>query len=131
MTPADRRFQELLEQRLVQVAREAQRNLTPAALELGQTRSSIGLNRRVGNRENKWDKDSGPIDPTFSVLLFRSTSGKYLGVMVNYATHPVTLRADNYQVSADFPGVLYHRLGTEMDCLVVYLQGCCGDVIPK
>src|SRR5205085_8302673 len=90
-----------------------------------------GLNRRVGNRENKWDKDSGPIDPTFSVLLFRSTSGKYLGVMVNYATHPVTLRADNYQVSADFPGVLYHRLGAEMDCPVVYLQGCCGDVIPK
>lgn len=131
MTPADTRFQDLMEERMVQIAQEAQRNLTPVALECGQTDSAIALNRRVGNRKNTWDKDSGPIDEKFSVLLVRASSGKLLRAIVNYATHPVTLRADNYKVSADFPGVLYRRLGSELGCPIQYMQGCCGDVIPK
>jgi hypothetical protein len=132
MTEADTRFQQFLENRIVSIATQAHRSLTPAVLELGQVDSSIGLNRRLGNRVNTWDKDSGPIDKIFSVLLIRQRScGKYLGAVVNYATHPVTMRDDNNKVSADFPGVLYKRLGSELNCPVIYLQGCCGDVIPK
>ena len=130
-TPADRKFQDLLEERMTGIAKQAQANLEPAVLELGQTASSIALNRRVGNRANTWDKDSGPIDTTFSVLLARSPAGKYLGVLVNYPTHPVALRDDNYKISADFPGVLYKRLGAALNCPVLYMQGCCGDMIPK
>ncbi|HWB86196.1 MAG TPA: neutral/alkaline non-lysosomal ceramidase N-terminal domain-containing protein [Bryobacteraceae bacterium] len=132
MTAADTRFQQLLEDRIVSIATQAHRGLAPAVLELGQVDSSIGLNRRLGNRVNTWDKDSGPIDKTFSVLLIRQPSGgKYMGAIVNYATHPVTMRDNNNKVSADFPGVLYKRLGSELNCPVMYLQGCCGDVIPK
>lgn len=132
MTPADTRFQQFLEDQIVLIATQAHKNLTPAVLELGQVPSSIGLNRRVGNRENTWDKDSGPIDETFSVLLIRPPTGAgYLGALVNYAAHPVTMRDNNNKISADFPGVLYRTLGGELNCPVVYLQGCCGDVIPK
>jgi neutral ceramidase len=132
MTAEDTRFQQFLEDRIVLIATQAHKNLTPAVLELGQVASSIGLNRRVGNRENTWDKDSGPIDETFSVLLIRPPSGaRYLGALVNYAAHPVTMRDNNNKVSADFPGVLYRTLGSELNCPVVYLQGCCGDIIPK
>ncbi|HWB86204.1 MAG TPA: neutral/alkaline non-lysosomal ceramidase N-terminal domain-containing protein [Bryobacteraceae bacterium] len=129
--PADRRFQILLEDKLVELAKQAKKNLTAATLEFGQIESSIGLNRRVGNRANTWNKDSGPIDPTFSVLLAKSPEGKNLGVLVNYPSHPVTLREDNDKVSADFPGVLYKELGSSLNCPVMYLQACCGDVIPK
>lgn len=132
MTPADTRFQQLLEDRIVLIATQAHQNLTPALLELGQVASSIGLNRRTANRENTWDKDSGPIDDSFSVLLIRQPSGnKYLGVLVNYAVHPVTMRANNNKISADFPGVVYRTLGNKFNCPIVYLQGCCGEVIPK
>jgi len=56
-----------------------------------------------------WNKESGPIDPTFSVLL--ESQGKNLGVMANYPAHPVILREDDNKISADFPGVLYRKLG--------------------
>jgi hypothetical protein len=131
LTPADRKYQDLLEERMVAIAKQAQANLAPAVLELGQVASSIALNRRYGNRENTWDKDSGPIESTFSVLLARSPGGKNLGVLVNYPTHPVALRNDNYKISADFPGVMYKRLGAAIHCPVLYMQGCCGDMIPK
>jgi hypothetical protein len=129
--PADQRFQILLEEKLVYLAQQAKKNLTPATLEFGQINSALGLNRRVGNRANTWDKDSGPIDQTFSVLLARSPEGKNLGILVNYPSHPVTLREDNDKISADFPGVLYKELGSSLNCPVLYLQACCGDVIPK
>ena len=49
----------------------------------------------------------------------------------NYPSHPVTLREDNDKISADFPGVLYGELGRTLHCPIMYLQACCGDVIPK
>ncbi|HWB86197.1 MAG TPA: neutral/alkaline non-lysosomal ceramidase N-terminal domain-containing protein [Bryobacteraceae bacterium] len=129
--PADTKFQQLLEDRIVEIARKAQQNLTPAALELGQVASSIALNRRVNQVVSNWDNDSGPIDQTLSVVLVRALSGRYLGALVNYAAHAVCLRDDNNKVSADFPGVLYRRLSTELGCPVMFMQGCCGDEVPK
>jgi hypothetical protein len=128
---ADRRFQVLVEDKLVLLARDARKSLAPATLSFGQVDSFIGLNRRAGNRENTWNKDSGPIDPKMSVLLARSAEGANRGVLVNYPSHPVTLREDNDRISADFPGVLYRELGAALRCPVMYLQACCGDVIPK
>jgi hypothetical protein len=128
---ADRRFQILVEDKLVLLARDARKNMAPATLSFGQVDSFIGLNRRVGNRENTWNKESGPIDPKMSVLLARSADGANRGVLVSYPSHPVTLREDNDRISADFPGVLYRELGAALRCPVMYLQACCGDVIPK
>lgn len=130
-TPADQRFQILLEDKLAALAKQAVRNLTDATLDFGQIDSFIGLNRRVGNRANSWNKDSGPIDSKFSVILARSTGGKNLGVIVNYPSHPVTLREDNDKISADFPGVMYKELGGSLSCPVMFSQACAGDVIPK
>jgi|SRR5579862_5805657 len=130
-TPADERFHQLLEDKLVFLAGEAKKNLAPARLAFGQADSFIALNRRVGDRRNTWDKDSGPIDSAFSVLLVTSPDGKNRGVIVNYPSHPVTLREDNEKISADFPGVMYRELGRSLGCPVAYMQGCCGDMIPK
>jgi hypothetical protein len=130
-TDADRRFHELLLSKLVSLASDAQRNLALAALSFGQTESHIGRNRRLGVNPSTWDRDSGPIDSAFSVLLVQSPDGMNRGVIVNYPSHPVSLRGDNNKISADFPGVLYRELGRSLTCPVMYLQGCCGDTIPK
>jgi neutral ceramidase len=100
-------------------------------LAYGSAESFIALNRRVGDRRNTWNKDSGPIDSVMSVLVLTSPEGRRRGVIVNYPTHPVTLRGDNDRISADFPGVLYRELGSLLGCTVAYMQGCCGDMIPK
>lgn len=128
---ADQRFQVFLEEKLAWLAGQARKNLTDAALKFGQVDSFIGLNRRTGNRANTWNKESGPIDPTFSVLVAQSPECNNLGVIVNYPAHPVILREDNDKISADFPGILYRELGKSLGCPVIYLQACCGDVIPK
>jgi neutral ceramidase len=129
--PADPRFHDFLEDKLVMLAKAAMQGLAPATLEYGHVDSFIGLNRRVGDRANTWNKDSGPIESTFSVLLVKSPEGKNRGVIVNYPTHPVSLRPDNVKISPDFPGVLYRELGKSVGCPVAYMQGCCGDMIPK
>lgn len=128
---ADPRFQVFYEDQLVAVAQQAQRDLASAILYFGQTESSISLNRRVGNRANTWNKDSGPIDSVFNVLQVKSPEGRDRGIIVNYPAHGVTLRDDNSQISADFPGALYDDLGSSQKCTVAYMQGCCGDMIPK
>ncbi|HWB83821.1 MAG TPA: neutral/alkaline non-lysosomal ceramidase N-terminal domain-containing protein [Bryobacteraceae bacterium] len=130
-TDADLRFHELLLSKLVYLASETQRNLAPATLSFGQTESHIARNRRVGAKTSTWDRDSGPIESAFSVVLIQSPEGRNRGVIVNYPTHPVTLRDDNNKISADFPGVLYKELGRSLNCPVMYMQGTCGDMIPK
>lgn len=129
--PADERFQLFYEDQLFAVAVQAYKDLAPATLSFGQVESTIGLNRRVGNRENTWNKDSGPIDSVFNVLQVKAPDGHNRGIIVNYPSHPVCLRPDNVEISADFPGVLYKDLGASEKCPVAYLQGCCGDTIPK
>ncbi len=128
--PADQRFKLFLEDKLVALAHAAQKNLTAASFEFGQVDSFLGLNRRTEQRHQSWDQPSGPIDPKMSVLLARSPEGKNLGVLVNYAAHPVMM-PDKTSISADFPGVLYRELGASLHCPVMYSQGCAGDVIPK
>lgn len=130
-TPADTRYQDFLVEKLVLLAQAAFKDLAPAQLSYGRTDSFIALNRRVGNRENKWDKDSGPIDAVMGVLVVASPEGRKRGVLVNYPSHPVCLREDNEKISADFPGVVYRELGRSVGCPVAYMQGCSGDMIPK
>lgn len=130
-TPADLRFQTFLEEKLAILAQRALKDLAPAQLSYGRTDSFIGLNRRKANRANTWDKDSGPIDPVMAVLVVSAPDGRKRGILVNYPSHPVCLREDNSKISADFPGVLYRELGKAEECPVAYMQGCCGDMIPK
>jgi neutral ceramidase len=130
-TQADQRFHEMLVSHLTSLAHEAQRNLAPATLSYGQIESHIARNRRFGLGPSTWDKDSGPIESTFSVLLMTSPDGHNRGAIVNYPSHPVCLRPDNNKISADFPGVLYRQLGQSLNCPVIYMQGCCGDMCPK
>lgn len=130
-TPADKKYQQFLSDCLAVAAEEAEKNLTECTVDYARTDSYIGLNRRVARRENTWDKDSGPIESSLHVLLFQRPTGKNIGAIVNYPTHPVCMRHYNTKISADFPGILYKDLGTTLQCPVAYLQGCCGDMIPK
>lgn len=124
-------YEEFLVDKLVQVAQEAELNLQPAGVSYGRTDSYIGVNRRTEKRISDWNLLSGSIDSNLDVLLFASSSGTPLGLLVCYGVHPVTLRDDNSKISADFVSFVYSELQRELHCPIGYIQGACGEVIPK
>src|SRR5581483_12014784 len=71
-TPADVRFQQLLEDRLVQVATAARHDLAPAALAYGSRESLTAVTGGGGARQNTWKKASGQTDSVRSVLMLTS-----------------------------------------------------------
>jgi hypothetical protein len=76
---------------------------------------------------NPWKK----IDRKIKRLDFVSENGDLLGVMWNFACHPVS-HPGIYQVSAHFPGEVrsaLRRINTNLP--VLFLQGFAGDIRPK
>lgn len=119
----------------------AHKNPVPARMGYGRGRFDGGaFNRRFimhngrsrmhggGNLERL--QPEGPVDPEVQAVWFEDAEGRALAVMVNYASHATNLYGGD-AVSADFPGVmrgvLQSVLGTHMP--VLYLQGCCGNVM--
>jgi hypothetical protein len=70
----------------------------------------------------------GPIDPELAVLVARSTDGKILGALINYACHPVHHGGTN-EISAGFPGVVAAKMKDHGYPVALYLNGAYGNVI--
>jgi hypothetical protein len=71
----------------------------------------------------------GPIDPEVAVLAARRPGGTLLGVMLNFACHPVH-RGGEPVVTAGFPGVLAAALAEHGCPQCVFLNGACGNLSP-
>lgn len=71
----------------------------------------------------------GPIDPEVAVLAARRPSGALLGVLLNFACHPVH-RGGEPVVTAGFPGVLAAKLAVRGCPHSVFLNGACGNLSP-
>lgn len=57
-------------------------------------------------------------------------SGEHLGVLVNFASHPIILGSRNKLVSSDYCGYLVSRIEAERGGIAVYANGVQGDVVP-
>jgi hypothetical protein len=70
---------------------------------------------------------AGPIDPDVGVIGAWDKEGKLLGCVVNYACHATTSPGG---ISANWIYYLEQTIRGAMgeDAVVVFLQGCCGDV---
>ena len=69
----------------------------------------------------------GPIDPELAVLALRSTSGKPLGLVVNFACHP-THHGGTTELSGGYPGVLAAEMKAHGWPVTVFLNGACGNL---
>jgi neutral ceramidase len=93
-----------------------------------------GANRRNPDSPsgpyNLYKYPEGTMDPTVMVLRVEDTSGNMIGVMTNYAGHPVGWGHKELGISRDYPGfaltVLEKVWGD--DIVVIFLQGCCGNL---
>lgn len=109
----------------IRVARGALANLEDADLFWGQALlADVSINRR--------DEKRGPIDPEVSVLSARSAAtGETLGLLVNFACHPITLDYSNLRFSADYVwGIRETVRALHPAAETVFLNGAAGNINP-
>ena len=118
----------------------AKDNLKEARIGAGRgiTRE-VSINRRMkppdGNIRMIWEKGfnnaDGVIDPEVGVVKFEDRKGKVIGILVNFACHPVVLGSDNRLISADYPGYMMKKVSGELKGTVMFANGACGDINPQ
>ena len=116
-----------LEDRLVDVIREADISRRPA-------RIGVGAGEVAGVGGNRRDPVGGIVDRTVTVMRVDDVraGGALMGVIVNHACHATTLGIDNLLISADYPGEVrtYVQSALEGKPVVLFLNGACGDINP-
>lgn len=73
----------------------------------------------------------GPVDDEVGVLKISDKAGNPKVIVINYACHPDVV-CDNYEISADYPGVAVKKVeeafGNKVNCL--FVNGAGGNVAP-
>ena len=69
----------------------------------------------------------GPIDPEVAVLAARSRAGQPLGLIVNFACHPVH-HGGTTELSGGYPGVLGREMRQRGWPVTLFLNGACGNL---
>ena len=82
-----------------------------------------------GMQRNRRHRD-GWFDPTTNLLLAKSSSGEWIGALLNFAVHGTALNAHNLELSADLPGAIERELQDKLHAPVLFINGAEGDVSP-
>ena len=72
-----------------------------------------------------------PADDTLTVGRLCDSTGRVMGVIVNYACHPTTLAWANTKVSPDFVGEARDLIEARVKAPMLFLQGAAGDLAPR
>jgi len=135
----DARWLEELAGRIASAVALARRRLQPAVLQVGgRLVTELTRNRRSDHRRSEYsgrlgraEVEFGPIDPELWVLYAGLPDGRPLGMLVNFACHPVCVQTMP-MVSADFVGVttgaLEDRYGPGF--VALFANGAAGQVNP-
>lgn len=117
----DHRYLDFMLQTATDVVEEAAKKLVPVT-----ARFSIGSESTVG--KNRRDLD-GIIDPDVPVVRFDALDGRVHAILLSYACHPVTMGADNYLATADYPGYTVRALeAVYPGAHLQFATGCCGQI---
>jgi hypothetical protein len=95
----------------------------PVRVVIGTSTCNVSKNRR--------NPKSGMIDNEVVTLAFIDPeTEKPVGVLVNFACHPVVLGHKSLAVSADYPGYLAKHIEEQTGAPCLFLNGACGDINP-
>ena len=71
------------------------------------------------------------VDPRMWMLRLDTADRKPLALLVQYATHPTILGADNFEITAEWPGVLQRSLEQRFpESISLFINGTEGDQAP-
>ncbi|MGE4103127.1 MAG: neutral/alkaline non-lysosomal ceramidase N-terminal domain-containing protein [Pirellulales bacterium] len=109
---------------LIEVIREADAARKPAKIGLGTRMHSLNRNRHT-------KRPTRVTDPVLGVLRFDDLDGNLLGLVVNFAAHPVMIDSKVLLFSADFPGHMKRKVEGALGGQCVFMQGAAGDMSPN
>ncbi len=128
--------------RLADAVRAAHGRLQPATLTTVSAALHATYNRRFVMRDGRVVMhappghpdvvcNEGPADPQVQAVVARDAEGRWLGGLVNWACHPVTVGGERV-VSADFPGAMeaFLRRAVDPEFVGLFANGACGDLCP-
>jgi len=90
---------------------------------------SIKMRWGRNDPQNLKDCPDGVIDPLARCLWLEEEGGHLLGGLVNYACHPTTF-SQYEQICWDYPGFARQEIEKELQCPILFLQGCAGNIGP-
>lgn len=112
----------------------AQTRLQPARIGYGQGHASIGVNRREQRPNGQiilGKNQAGPVDPAVSIVRIDTLEGAPLAVLANHACHAVSLSAESYGLSADWPGAMRRVVEAATGAYCLFIQGAGADINPR
>ncbi|MHC4872408.1 MAG: neutral/alkaline non-lysosomal ceramidase N-terminal domain-containing protein [Planctomycetota bacterium] len=127
-------------EKCVEVFCKAEMKMEDAVIGLGTAllfdtafnRRSIMKDGTVRSQTNSENKDflttEGPIDPELAVLTVKNTTGKELGLIINFACHPTQHGPDEY-FSAGYPGLVCRKVKEAGHGIPLYINGAYGNII--
>lgn len=110
-----------LEQKLIKVIADADKDLRPAKLGIGSYEIPYNRNRHSKRAEK-------PVDMEMLIARLDDEKGKPIAHLVHFAAHPTMLPATLFEFSADFPGALAKHVEIELGGTCLFLQGASGDL---
>lgn len=119
----DSRYLQQVVDAVVEVVTAAVADCRPGRLSYARSPVQLGRNRRASSV-------NGEVVPYAHVLRFVAEGGAEATIF-SHACHPVALGRDNYQLSADFPGVAARCVEAATGGLALFVNGACGDVNPR
>lgn len=118
--------------KIVGAVKMAIADLKPARLGVGRTEVQVGINRRERTPDGgtKLGRNPDlPVAPYVDVWRVDGVDGCPRAIFFSHACHPVTRAADNYQISADYPGRAQQVVELVFPgCQAMFGQGCAGNI---
>jgi len=133
---------DLIADGVVNAIKQAEANLQPAVVKIAQKQvPGLTRNRRVPAYNYDTRRFSTPFDPahpegttdnTITVLRVDNSKGEPIAILVHLATHATVLGADNFLISADWPGVMRREIKSHYPSAeVIFMNGAEGDQAPN
>lgn len=124
-TKADQLWLALLHEKIIKLIKESVQNKIKARIAVGKVKVfDIGKNRR-----NLFVSKESEVDPELIILKVQDFDNKIRAIFLNYTCHATVLDANNYLISADYPGYIYKYLSKDFpNAVILFTNGAAGDI---
>jgi len=129
---ASMQYEELLKSRSISAIDSAFTKMGPGSVRYGQIPGHWAVNRRKRTDEGikLAPNTDGPTDDMIYVLGLFGEDEKALGIIVNYACHPVHY-PDTLAITGEYPGFLSRYIEEKIPgCIPIFIQGAGADARP-
>lgn len=136
-SPAQMRLMEeythYLEERTVECAINAKKSVQPARIDAAWGESNINIYRREwnGSQDILGEVPDHPTDKSVGVIRVDDLDGEAIATLFRYSCHPVVVGARATALSADFPGPARKVIQQSIGGVVLFMQGCGGNLNPQ